>query len=100
MRFKIDGVELDAVENVRIGEMCEAEKELGISLEDAGSAGKFALMLFVALRRQDPSKPMGVTRDEVWATDMTSIEEVEEDPPEAGPESLPTIGQPVSAKSA
>lgn len=101
MRFIIDGVEIDAVENIRVGEMCEAEKELGISLADTGSAGSFALSLFVALRRQNPDKPGPVIRDEVFAADMTSIEEVKEGPPAVRDlESRRTSGQSASAKSA
>ena len=104
MKFKIDGVELAAAENIRIGEMCEAEKMLGITADETGLAGRLALSLYVTKRRAEPEKPMQVTADEVMAADMSSLEEVEEESPPvetaAEPASLPTIGPRPSALSA
>ena len=108
MKIKIDGVELVAAENILLGEMCEAEKELGFAADETGFAGRMMLELYVTLRRLEPEKPMAVTAEEVRNVDMTKIEEVEEeDPPAeeddgnaAAPAVLPTIGPRPSALSA
>ena len=108
MRFKVDGRELEAVENIRVGEACEAEKALNLSMADSGFAGMMAVSLYVAMRREDPKKPAAMLADEVMAVELTSFEEVEEeDPPAEGsgaesepdPENPPTSGPPPSDQS-
>ena len=103
MKFKIDGVEQEIAENIRVGEMCEAEKSLGISAEEVGLAGKLALSLFVTLKRAEPEKPSAVIAKEVFDTDMSALEEVEDDPPAEAVEDLASrriTGHQPSARSA
>lgn len=111
MKFKIDGRELEA-DSIRVGELCEAEKALGLNMAD-GSGAAVAVQLYVAMRRQDKQKPIHVLADEVMRADLTSFEEVEEESPPAeaadaaangttdsGPESQPTSGRQLSVPSA
>jgi hypothetical protein len=107
MKFKIDGRELDVVDNPRIREAAEAEKALGMDMED-GFTARLAISIFVALRRDDPEKSARDLGDEVMNMDLASLEEVEEELPpaeepaaEAGePESPPTTGPLRSVQSA
>lgn len=98
--WKINGEVLPAPEHIRVREMCEAEKALGISADETGMAGKMALSLYVSLRRKDPERSAGLIADDVLNVDMTAIEEVEDEavptsPADEGgesPESPPIIG--------
>ena len=76
MKFRIDGRELESIENIRIGEACEAEKALGLDME-AGFTARIAVMLFVSMRRADPNKPAHLLADEVMRADLSTLEEVE-----------------------
>jgi hypothetical protein len=106
VKFKIDGRELDGVENPRIREASEAEKALGMDMED-GFTARLATSIFVALRREDPERPARDIGDEVMNMNLGSLEEVEEESPpaeepvaEAGDlESQPTTGPPRSVQS-
>lgn len=111
MKFKIEGRELEA-DSIRVGELCEAEKALGLNMAD-GTGAAVAIQLYVAMRRQDKQKPTHVLADEVMRADITSFEEVEEESPPAGaadaaangkkdsdPENQLTSGVPLSARSA
>lgn len=90
MRFKIDGRVLEAPETLRIRESCEAEKHLGMSIED-GFTARIAVMLFAALRKEEPDKPPYLIAEEVMNADLGSLEEVEEArPPEVAPEGAET----------
>jgi hypothetical protein len=85
VRFKIEDVEYVAVEDIRVRELVEAEAALGFSMDETGSAGKMALGLFVAMRRQDGEIGPGLLADKVMAVDLSKYEEVEEqDPPAEG----------------
>jgi len=88
LKFKANGRVLEA-DNMRVREVCEAEQALGVNLGETGLSGQLAVQLFVALRREDPEKSPGLLADEVWATEMESIgeadEEVEADPPAEAP---------------
>jgi hypothetical protein len=102
MPFKVNGELLPDVDHIRVREMCEAEKALGLNAGEVGMAGQMALALYVALRRQDPERSAGLIADEVLDVDMATIEEAEdESPPATSPvdetgeqalESPPTIG--------
>lgn len=95
-RFRIDGVELEAPEHLRIGEVIEAEKALGFSM-DSGWGAQMAVTLFIAMRNKEPEKPATLIASEVLQADMSALEEVEESPPAdapkgADPEAPPTSG--------
>lgn len=97
-RFRIDGVELEAPEHLRIGEVIEAEKALGLSM-DQGLGAQMAVALFIAMRNKEPEKPATLIASEVLQADMSGLEEVEESPPAdapkgADPEAPPTSGTP------
>jgi hypothetical protein len=78
LRIKVDGKELDLDEaTIRIREMCEAEKALGMSMVDATAAGSMAIMLFIALRRDDQEIGPGALADLVLDTNITAVSEVE-----------------------
>ena len=83
MRFKIDGVEMEVAEDIRIRELVEAEKALGFSMDETGSAGKMAIAIFVAMRRHDADIGPGLLADKVMAVDLSKFEEVEEASPPA-----------------
>src|SRR5262245_53088934 len=103
MKFKVNGVELAAPESFRIREVCEAEKALGLSLNQEGLAATLAIALFIALRRNEPERDAVAIADEVMGIDMADLKEIPEDPPDEGdPDvvSLPTTGPPPSALSA
>jgi len=103
VKFKVNGKELELSDSIRVGEMCEAEKALGLSLEEVGAAGKTAIMLFIAMRRDAPGQPVSVLASEVMNIDLGAME-VEDDPPaeapEGGQENQPTTGLQPSAPSA
>jgi hypothetical protein len=110
MKFKVNGQELDAGQ-MRIREICEAEKALGMDLGETGLGGKMAVSLFVAIRRVNPDKHPVEIADEVLAVsfeDLETIEEDDESPPAEGgdgvrepvPVNPPTSGPPLSAVSA
>jgi hypothetical protein len=104
VKFKVDGRELDA-SGIRVGELCEAEKALGLNMAD-GSGAAIAVSLFVAMRREDKKnenpKPLALLADDVMAADVTTFEEADDESPPvvvpatngAGndPVSLPTSG--------
>jgi hypothetical protein len=83
MRFRIDGVEYVAVEDIRVRELVEAEGALGFSMDETGSGGKMAIGLFVAMRRHDTDIGAGLLADKVMGIDLSKYEEVEEDSPPA-----------------
>lgn len=107
MKFRIEGRELEAVENMRVGEVCEAEKALNVSA-DGGFGARTAVMLFIAMRKEDPEKPIRLLADEVMRADIGTVEEVEEESPPAemgddeeespAPVNLPTSGHPLSVQ--
>jgi hypothetical protein len=80
MKFRVDGVELDA-SHMRVREVCEAEKTLGLDMSESGIGGKTAVALFIAMRRADPAKPVPVIAEEVLSADMTTFEEIEDELP-------------------
>lgn len=84
MKFKIDGRELEAPETLRIGDVCEAEKLLGVSME-GGFGPKMAVMLFIAMRKDNPKKPPVLVADEVMRADIATMEDVEEAEEESPP---------------
>jgi hypothetical protein len=113
MKFKVDGRELDA-SGIRVGELCEAEKALGLNMAD-GSGASIAVSLFVAMRREDRNsenpKPLAMLADEVMAADVTTFEEADDESPpaeapaangagKADPVLLPTSGTRRSASTA
>jgi hypothetical protein len=81
MKFKLDGVEMEAASDIRVRELVEAESALGFSMDETGSGGKMAIALFVAMRRLDPEKAKGLIADTVMAVDLSKFEEVEEEEP-------------------
>jgi hypothetical protein len=83
VKFKIDGRELEAPEKLRVGQVCEAERALGVSAED-GFGARTAVMLFVTMRVDEPSKPAHLIADEVMRADIATVEEVGEESPPAG----------------
>jgi hypothetical protein len=103
VQIKVNGELLPVPENIRVREMAEAEKALQLNAEETGMAGKLALTLYIALRRQDPERSPGLIADEVLDANMSTMEDVEEeegplasspgDPP-PGLASLPTSGRP------
>lgn len=108
MKISVDGRELD-VDGIRVGELCEAEKALGVNMSD-GSGAAIAVTLFVGLRREDKQKPAGALADEVMRADVTTIAEADDaGPPAEGadeessspaPDTRRTSGVPLSARSA
>lgn len=96
-RFRIDGVELEAPEHLRVGEVIEAEKALGLSMDQSWGA-QMAVALFVAMRTREPEKPATLIASEVLQVDMSGLEEVEEESPPvdapkgADPEAQQTSG--------
>lgn len=101
--FKIDGVFYPEPDNVRVREMAEAEKALGMNADEVGVGGRLAITLYIVLRRKDPERSPGLVADEALNADMTHMEEVEEedsplastpDEPSSGPESPRTSGHP------
>jgi len=70
---------------IRVREMCEAEKALGMSADEGGFGAKVAVALFVIERRADPERPAVLIADQVLDLDMGEIVEVEEDAPPAEP---------------
>jgi hypothetical protein len=101
---------------IPIGLGCEAEKALGVSMQDGGFA-LFAIQLYVAQRQAHPDKPSTLIADEVMRADFVtlSVEEEENgdplaDEPEEGAESeeaepeeptdRATTGRPLSVRSA
>src|SRR5262245_17767441 len=89
MKFKVNGVELAAPESFRIREVCEAEKSLGLSLNQEGLAATLAIALFIALRRKDPERDAVAIADEVMGIDMAELEEIPDDPHEEGEPATP-----------
>jgi hypothetical protein len=81
VKFKVDGRELDAT-GIRVGELCEAEKALQLNMAD-GSGAAIAVSLFVALRRENKTKPAAMVADEVMRADVSSFEEADEESPPA-----------------
>jgi hypothetical protein len=109
MKVKLDGREIEVASNIRIGELIEAEKALGFNMDETGSGGRMAISLFVALRREEKEKPIGMLADEVLRVDLSTFEEVaEESPPAEGGDEresadlvkLPTSGPQPSVQSA
>lgn len=108
-QFKVNGKLLPEVDHIRVREMCEAEKALGLNAGETGTAGMLALSLYVALRREDPERSAGLIADEVLDVDMTEVVSLEEEedptvtsPPDPSVEqlaSLPTSGLPPLAVS-
>ena len=80
--FTLDG-------GIRVREMCEAEKALGMSTDEGGFGAKVAVALFVIERRADPTKPAVLIADQVLDLDMGTIVEVEEENPPAEPVPVP-----------
>src|SRR5262245_319857 len=103
VKFKVNGMELAAPESFRIREVCEAEKALGLSLNQEGLAATLAIALVIALRRKDPELDAVAIADEVMGMDMADLKEIPEGPPvegDPGVVNLPTTGPPPSALSA
>jgi len=94
VRFKIDGEVFEAAEDIRVRELVEAEKALGFSLDETGSAGKMAIGIFVAMRRMDAEIGPGMLADKVMAVDLSKYEEVED----AGPPAVGATTAPVSQR--
>lgn len=81
-RFKLGTLELDAPEHLRVGEVIEAEKALGLTMTD-GWGAQIAVSLFVAMRNKEPEKPATVIAGEVLQVDISALEEVEDPLPDA-----------------
>lgn len=112
MKFKVEGQEFPFIdpEEIRIRELAEAEKALGMSMAE-GTAGAWAISLFVSMRRAGDKRPAGLLADAVLDSNLGAVDTEEEDaspPADAGDgenksgnlASLPTTGPPRSAQSA
>lgn len=80
--LKIDGMEVEAIEKLTIGEIVEAEKYLRVNMND-GSGAALAVMLFPAIKKLHPEWTLDRIATEVMAADITNVEETE-DPPVNG----------------
>ena len=85
MRFTIEGRGELSADNMRVHELCEAEKALGVNMTE-GTGAAIAIQLFVAMRREDKVKPAHALADDVMRADVTSFAEVEEDEEEGPPD--------------
>lgn len=101
MPFKVNGKVLPELAHLRVRELVEAEKALGVSAGDSDGAG-MAVSLYVLLRREDPEISAGLLADQVLDVDFSEVETVEEEAHPTSPEdpalgqleSLPTSGRP------
>jgi hypothetical protein len=102
--FRVGELVVDLAQPMRVREICEAEKALGMGMQDSGTA-RIAVYIFVTLRKQDPERSAVLIADEVMGMDMTQLDELGEDAasppavPEADPMSPPTSGPRLSALS-
>lgn len=94
--LKIDGMEVQALEKLTIGEIVEAEKALNLNMND-GSGAALAVMLYPAIKGLHPEWTPDRVAREVMAADITKVEETDEVPPVNGaglaaPHDSPTGG--------
>lgn len=95
MALMIDGMEVEAIEKLTIGEIVEAEKYLRVNMND-GSGAALAVMLFPAIKKLHPEWTPDRIAAEVMQADITKVEETP-DPPANGasaeaPHDSPTTG--------
>ena len=79
VRLKVDGKEFH-LQHMPLMQKYEAEKTLGMNMGDNETSG-LMVMLFVAMRQQEPEKPAVLIADEISAADLFSFEEVEDERP-------------------
>lgn len=98
--FKIGDVTVDLDQPMRVREVCEAEKALGMGMGDSGTA-RVAVFIFVALRKLEPDESAALLADRVMDMDLAAMEDADLPPLPVSangqdPESPPTSGPPLS----
>jgi hypothetical protein len=79
VRLKIAGKEYH-LQHMPLREKHEAELALGMGMTDTETASVL-VMLFVAMRQEEPTKPAGMIADEILNADLFDMESVEEASP-------------------
>jgi hypothetical protein len=96
MRARIEGRDVEIVENWRLKEQVRAERAFGIDMmaDKTTETEKFLLAIFMSLMREEDAKPEGERRDvsavadyalNLDVQDIVDAEEDEESPPADAP---------------
>ncbi len=75
VRLKIEGKEYH-LQHMPLKQKYEAEKALGMNMTD-NETSSVMVMLFVAMRQEDPERPAVEIADEIGNSDLFSLESVE-----------------------
>lgn len=68
-----EGKTVDVAEDWRLGELIEAENALGIDMETARGGAKMALVLYISVRRAEPTLPIDALAGKVMRMEIASL---------------------------
>ncbi len=99
--FKVWGKSYNLPTDLTFGEMCDAEDSFGVEFSnpDKSSVRMAAAMMWIAIRRQDPTVDVEDIRALPISVFESIISEDDADPPTSTPESNGSSGEPSSVSS-